>query len=89
MIRKQELEKMLEDAKKSEEILINKVDDCLKAPMDFKTKFFDDVVPILKSHIEKKLHTGMWNETELGSLFLNKALKAVFGDDIKDHLDKI
>lgn len=89
MGKRQELERQLEAAKKAENALLNKLDECMTLPDQAKAKIYDKVVPFLRAHVKSKIDTGVWEIREVQIQVTDALVKAVFGEDALDNLNRV
>lgn len=83
-----QLEKQLAEAKAAHNYILNKSDQCLQTPDQIKVRFYDAVMPLLKSALEQRTRHG-WNRREVEEAVFKRVLGAAFGEEVLGHLDKI
>lgn len=85
-----EMKKQLQEMEKVHNQLSDSVYQCMKVPDGAKVKVYDQVVPLLQAAIKNRLNAGreVWNWNDLKISVTEKLIKAIFGEDILDKLEK-
>ncbi len=87
--KEQELERRLDELKKAKNHLLGKIDECMRVNDTEKKKMWDSIAPFIKTAIQNKINSGEWNWVELKEIITDKALKAVCGEEVINHLDRL
>ena len=89
MSKESELEKQLAELKKSKQIVLDKLDECMRLPDKAKAVMWDEVAPIVKAVFENKIKGQGFDRREVAEIVFDKTIKAVIGPDAAAHLEKL
>ena len=89
MSKEAELERQLSELRKAKEVVLGKIDECMRLPDNRKAAMWNDVVPLLKSAIEKKMQGAVWDGRSISEVVLDKVMKSLLGEDAQSLLEKL
>lgn len=89
MSKEKDLEKQLEDLRKAKEALLGPLDDCAKWPDARKAKVYDAVIPFVRQVVDLRIKGTSADSRESQQVIYDKLLRAVFGEQVFDHLSKL
>ena len=89
MSKEAELERQLSELRKAKEAVLSKIDECMRLPDSRKATMWNEIVPLLKSAIEKRILGAVWDGRSISEVVLDKALKALLGPDAQSLLEKL
>ena len=89
MGRLEDLQRQFQEAKKAQEAILSKSDECMRWDHNKKAQVYDAVVPLIKSAVEAKIRSGKLDWNDLNKVVTEKLIKELFGPDAIDNIGQL